>query len=267
MSDEKPFVPGPGVKLPKQHKPVGYEQRKQAKTVADTHYQIAPGATLAKPLAAPGSRLWKGKKAREKETPASVAIQEVREAQPPIVQTPPRRLRKDWASDYTRRELTQEQEEAEAILEARQARLKALKQETALKSAQRGVALKFLAVSHTLIGAMEEMSQDIATRAEASRLGTTKMSNNDLKNLLNAASTTVGRATAAAEAAVRLERLMIATPIEDSDMEEEAMQNMSPEDAKKVLENLLRSVESVTNRTKREQPPVVGEVAVEEVPS
>lgn len=258
MSEEKPFVPGPGPKLPKAFKPVGYEQRKKAKAVAETHYEIASGVALAKAPAAPGSRLWAGKKAQEKAEPGAAALQEVRQAQPPIIQTPPRR-RKDWEADYAKRELNQEQQEAEAILEARAARLKALKQETYIKQGQRSVALKFLGVSTTLLKAMEEMAEDINERATASRLGTARLSNNDLKNLLNAASTTVGRATAAAEAAVKVERLMMATPIDDTSTDEEAMENMSPEDAKKVLENLMRSVESVTSRARREQPPVVAE--------
>lgn len=258
MSDEKPFVPGPGPALPKEHKPLGFKGRKQAAAVADTHYQIAPGVTLPKPLAAPGSRLWKGKKTEEREQPGPAAIQAVREKQPPIVQTPPRR-RKDWEADYAKRELTQEQEEAEAILEARAARLKALRQETTIKQGQRSVALKFLGVSTTLLKAMDEMAEDIKTRAEASRLGTAKMSNNDLKNLLNAASVTVGRATAAAEAAVKVERLMMATPLDTADTDEEDMENMSTEDAKKILENLMRSVESVASRNRPAPVEIVSE--------
>lgn len=269
-----PFKPGAhGPVLPAANRPKWYGVPKDAKgrplrpdiepeapKTADTHYQVHPGAALAKPEPLPNKRGAGGRptKAQARDAgknPAEEALANIREKDPKTFSVPPRK--NSWEKGYNERELSVEQAEAEAILSARQERLQAIKEETTIRQANRRIALGFSSAALRGLNVMN------AAMAELGSRDVTKQTVGELQKTITTCSSAVGKAQASIEAMARAERWIMRHPLDINEEKGDDLDGLDAEGARQILENLKGQIDNTVRLFGKR--PIVAETSGEEV--
>jgi hypothetical protein len=250
----KPFRPGQ-VKppLPEKEVPKWYGQPKDAKgrpldpdtapekvELADTHYHVAPGIAMMRPGALPNKRGVGGRPSKaEAPSKAAEVIQATRELTPPLHNIPQRG--KSWEAEYDKAERDIERQEATALLGARKERLDAIQEETLIRQSNRRLAMGFGAVGINSVNIMNIAVGEIGKRVKDPEQ-LKSMSLKELDRIIATAGSVTSKAQQAVESMARAERYILRHPLEDGIAEDDDVADMSPEDAKTVLENLTKSL-------------------------
>lgn len=227
---------------------------------ADTHYQVHPGAALAKPEALPNQRGSGGRptKAQARDAgknPAEETITALREKDPKTFTIPPRKS--GWEKSFNERELSVEQSEAEAVLSARQERLRAIQEETTIRQANRKIALSFSSVALRGLGVMH------AAMTELGKRSVEKQSIGELQKTITTCSSAVGKAQASIEAMARAERWIMRHPLDINEEKGDDLDGLDAEGARQILENLKGQIDNTVRLFGKR--PVVAETSGEEV--
>ena len=251
----QPGAPRAAVPLPKNWKPVSKNERglpiaptPPKISVAETHEEVSPGIAMLKEEKLPNQRGKGGRptKAQERDlgklVGADAALAEIREANPPLLQIPPRRsgqaeLQRSWEKAYNAEEKEIERREAEAIHMARKEQLAAIEEETAIRKANRKVGLRAGLAAVKMVSTLS----DVADKLDAKVQATKDMSINEARGVINTLSGAVSKMQVAMETVARLERTIVRRPLDDGDaMDQEDLANLSVDDAKQILSDLLK---------------------------
>lgn len=236
------------------------DQEPPAMEHAPTHYEVGPGAGVVAPAALPnkrgkGGRPTKAQARDEGKSPAQEAIAKIRETDPKTLQIPPRR--KSWEKDYNERELTVEQEEAEAVLTARQDRVKALNAEAAVLAANRKIAMGFSSVAlHGLRVMSNAMTELGAREVKDQTVG-------ELQKTITTVSSAVGKAQSAIECMARAERWIMRHPLDIEEDKGDDLDDLDADGARQILENLKGQIDNTVRLFAKK--PIVAESPGEEV--
>lgn len=263
----KPFKGGPRPTLPEVKPPKWYGAPKNAAgkpadpsnppdhTIADTHYYVGKGVAMIKPPEHPHIRPTKGEEEAAGKRPAATAITNIREETPPLHNIPPRG--KSWEKEYDKAEKEIERKEATALLLARQERLEAIKEETLIRQTNRRLCMGFGAVGIGAINVMNSAVGEIQRRVrDEDKLK--NLSLKELNQIIATAGSITNKAQQAVESMARAERYILRHPLEDGVSEDDDTEDMSPDDAKIILENLTKSLNS-SMRIIKGKPEVVSE--------
>lgn len=207
-----------------------------------SHYEVAPGAATAVPEKLPNQRGVGGRPTKAQaqaqgaaKSPAQEALDKIRAHDPKTFPIPPRK--KSWEKDYNERELSVEQEEAEAVLSARQDRLKALQEETAVRQANRKIALGFSAVALQGLRVMNNAMGELGKREVEGQ------SVEQLQKTITTCSSAVGKAQSAIESMARAERWIMRHPLDLDEEKGDDLDGIDAEGAKQILENLKGQID------------------------
>ncbi len=176
---------------------------------------------------------------------AQKAIEEIREANPPLLAAAPHRsgkmeIQRSWEKAYDAREKSLERQEAEAILAARSERLAALEEETAIRRANRKVGVAAGLAAFTMVRTLGDVAERLDKKVRESK----DMSFSELRGAINTLSGSVSKMQSAMETVARLERTITRRPLDEegvNSVSEDDLSNLSVEDAEKILENILKT--------------------------
>lgn len=180
---------------------------------------------------------------------ARAALQDVQTAQPPQFHIRPSQGK--WAREYDKEERLVEQEEAEAILNARKERLSALEEQTTILRANRKIALGFSGTAMQLLKSMRRAAEELDNRLSE---GIEDMTIRDLQNVIQVTGTTVAKAQSAVEAMVKTERYVMRHPLDLTEEEQDDLADLDADGAKRILENLSKSIHHISKKYAREAP-------------
>lgn len=229
---------------------------------APTHYEVGPGVGLAAPAALPnkrgkGGRPTKAQARDEGKSPAQETVNQIRQQDPKTFQVPPRK--KSWEKDYNERELAVEQQEAEAVLNARQDRVKALNAEAAVLAANRKIAMGFSSVALHGLRVMSSAMVELGAReAKEQTIG-------ELQKTITTVSSAVGKAQSAIECMARAERWIMRHPLDAEEDKGDDLDDLDAEGARQILENLKGQIDNTVRLFGKR--PVVAESPGEEIPT
>lgn len=217
-------------------------------TNGEGYYNVAPGVAMQKPLQMPNKRGVGGRPTKKEagdKTPdkgAANAVSAVRETTPPLHSFPPRG--KSWEQEYNKAEQEIERQEATALLAARKERLEAISEETLIRQSNRRLCMGFGAVGINAISTMNTAVKEIQRRMSDKELLQDKLSLKDLNQIIATAGSIANKAQQAVESMARAERYILRHPLEDGAPEDDDIAEMTPDDAKVILENLTKSLNS-----------------------
>jgi hypothetical protein len=178
---------------------------------------------------------------KKEETAAKDAIETVREESPQTFPIPPR---KGWEKQYDAREKEIERREAESILQAREGRLQAIEQETAVLRVNRALALRFSAATLHLVEVTERVAKDLKRKVEAQD----DLSMKDINSILKLTGSTIHRAQSAIGTMAKVERYIHRHPLDDGGVEEDDLAGLDADGAKQILTNLHRSLNAAVKK-------------------
>lgn len=219
--------------------------------LAETHESPVHGVAMQKMAELPNKRGKGGRptKAQQRSdgymSTARQAIEDIRAENPPILGIVPHRsgkmdLQRAWEKEFDAREKELERAEAEAILSARKEQLSALEEETAIRRANRKVGVAAGMAAYRMVRTLG----DVAEKLDKKVTETKDMSLSELRGTINTLSSSVTKMQTAMETVARLERTIARRPLEEPgsvSIEEEELANLSPEDAQKIIENILKT--------------------------
>jgi len=178
-------------------------------------------------------------------SPAKDTLAKIRDKNPPTFKTSP--AQETWAQRHDREEMEVEQKEVEAILEARKAQLKAIEDETMIRKINRNIALRFGGVGVSLLSTMSKAAKNLDERVTAEGH---KMSTKELRETIQVLGGAIQRSQSAMEAAAKTERYMTRHTLELGDQEGDDLDDLSPESAKLLLNNLAKSLGHLTKKSR-----------------
>jgi len=228
---------------------------------APTHYTVHPGASAARPEALPNERGKGGRptKAQSRDAganPAADALAALRTKDPQTFQVPPRKS--SWEKSYNERELSVEQAEAEAVLSARQDRLKALQEETTIRQANRKIALGFSSVALRGLSVMNTAMTELGSRDVVDQ------TISELQKTIVTCSSAVGKAQSAIEAMARTERWIMRHPLDLGEEKGDDLEGLDADGARQILENLKGQIDNTVRLFGKKK--IVAETSGTEVP-
>ncbi|TXH57451.1 MAG: hypothetical protein E6Q97_04420 [Desulfurellales bacterium] len=195
-----------------------------------------------------GGRPTTGQKAEEGALDgAREVLQTVQEANPPTFQMRPNQSQ--WAKNFDREERLVEQQEAEAILSARKERLDAIQEQTTILKANRRIALGFSGTAMQLLKSMQRAAAELDKRLVDNL---EDLSFKELREVIQVTGSTVVKAQSAVEAMVKTERYVMRHPLDLSEEEQDDLAELDPDGAKRILENLSKSVLHIAKKFDRD---------------
>jgi len=268
----KPFKPGqikpplPEAKVPKWYGAPKDERNRPLdpsnppdNSTADGYYHVAPGAAIAAPPKPPNKRGLGGRPTKQEQNDkdpqhgAANAVSAVRESTPPLHSFPPRG--KSWEQEYNKAEQEIERQEATSLLAARKERLEAINEETLIRQSNRRLCMGFGAVGINAISTMNTAVKEVQRRVTDKEV-LQKLSLKELNQIIATAGAVANKAQQAVESMARAERYILRHPLEDGTPEDDDIADMTPDDAKVILENLTKSLNS-SMRIIKSKPEVV----------
>lgn len=216
------------------------------------------GVTMAAPEKMPRERGKGGRPTKgESATGADALIGEVRQKTRQFHDVPPR---EKWRKELEDKERAVEVKEAEAMLSAREQRLLAVQAENLLLEANRQLALRLAHTGVNTISLLDTLLSEVkrrSTLAKDDSLSLQRMSNKDLTGLVGRLTNVALSGQEAVEKMARAERWMARHPLDTPDDGGDDTDNMSTEDAEKILKNMADQLKSLEGQFK--QPYIVGD--------
>lgn len=230
-----------------------------APPVAPGFAEIGPGSAAKEPEPLPNKRGKGGRptkaQARDAGTleGARAKLEEVRAIHPPQVPVALKQRNKtaaeserEWEKGFNAHEKEIERKEAEATLAYREDKLDAVNEETLIRRASRKTAMGFGGVAMRLVRVMDDATRKLEEKLKGESAD--DMSFKELQSIISTAGSSIQRASASMEVAARLERLWMRSPLEDEDNGETDDREISAEEAKTKLENVMKAIGAFSAR-------------------
>lgn len=176
---------------------------------------------------------------------STATLAKIRSQNPPTFKTSPEQ--ETWAQRHDREEMEIEQKEADAILDARKAQLKAIEDETTIRKINRNIALRFGGVAISLVTTLSKTAMILDERVKTEG---TKMSTKELRETIQITSGAISRAQGAMEAAAKTERYMTRHSLDTGSSDGDDLDDLDAESAKLLLNNLAKSLGHLTKKSR-----------------